>query len=101
MRRSQTLALISFISFFFSSRRRHTRLQGDWSSDVCSSDLRLAIGALKRLVTGGQVHDGQTAGAQERALVPYDALPVGTAVGQRGGHGGDAEIGRASCRERG
>src|SRR5256885_5135006 len=29
------------IFFFFSSRRRHTRLQGDWSSDVCSSDLRL------------------------------------------------------------
>src|SRR3989454_6806781 len=27
------------ICFFFSSRRRHTRLQGDWSSDVCSSDL--------------------------------------------------------------
>src|SRR3989454_11571215 len=27
--------------FFFSSRRRHTRLQGDWSSDVCSSDLPL------------------------------------------------------------
>src|SRR5574341_1888658 len=26
--------------FFFSSRRRHTRLVGDWSSDVCSSDLR-------------------------------------------------------------
>src|SRR5256885_10627292 len=26
-------------SFFFSSRRRHTILQGDWSSDVCSSDL--------------------------------------------------------------
>src|SRR2546430_12815770 len=25
--------------FFFSSRRRHWRLQGDWSSDVCSSDL--------------------------------------------------------------
>src|SRR5256885_17232428 len=28
--------------FFFSSRRRHTRLQGDWSSDVCSSDLHAA-----------------------------------------------------------
>src|SRR5256885_4935369 len=28
------------VVFFFSSRRRHTRLQGDWSSDVCSSDLR-------------------------------------------------------------
>src|SRR5688500_11039871 len=27
------------LTFFFSSRRRHTRLQGDWSSDVCSSDL--------------------------------------------------------------
>src|SRR5256885_11585416 len=28
-----------YARFFFSSRRRHTRLQGDWSSDVCSSDL--------------------------------------------------------------
>src|SRR2546426_5933041 len=30
---------IDHLFFFFSSRRRHTRLQGDWSSDVCSSDL--------------------------------------------------------------
>src|SRR5256885_8040792 len=30
--------------FFFSSRRRHTRLQGDWSSDVCSSDLYADLG---------------------------------------------------------
>src|SRR5256885_11542113 len=29
--------------FFFSSRRRHTRLQGDWSSDVCSSDLVMSM----------------------------------------------------------
>src|SRR5437016_4688491 len=29
--------------FFFSSRRRHTRLVSDWSSDVCSSDLRMAL----------------------------------------------------------
>src|SRR5207248_7476292 len=28
------------VFFFFSSRRRHTRSYGDWSSDVCSSDLR-------------------------------------------------------------
>src|SRR3712207_8419554 len=28
--------------FFFSSRRRHTRYWRDWSSDVCSSDLRRA-----------------------------------------------------------
>src|SRR5699024_12000467 len=27
------------VSFFFSSRRRHTRSKRDWSSDVCSSDL--------------------------------------------------------------
>src|SRR6266487_2170130 len=27
--------------FFFSSRRRHTRWTGDWSSDVCSSDLAI------------------------------------------------------------
>src|SRR5256885_7941433 len=36
--------------FFFSSRRRHTRLQGDWSSDVCSSDLRTRTqGGAKRM----------------------------------------------------
>src|SRR5207248_7837556 len=38
--------------FFFSSRRRHTRSYGDWSSDVCSSDLdvtaALANGAAER-----------------------------------------------------
>src|SRR5438093_9974498 len=28
------------VGFFFSSRRRYTRLVSDWSSDVCSSDLR-------------------------------------------------------------
>src|SRR6266480_2500796 len=31
--------MFNFIFFFFSSRRRHTRLTCDWSSDVCSSDL--------------------------------------------------------------
>src|SRR2546426_12359047 len=35
LRKQKTRSVI----FFFSSRRRHTRLQGDWSSDVCSSDL--------------------------------------------------------------
>src|SRR5262249_59505384 len=30
----------SSMFFFFSSRRRHTRLVSDWSSDVCSSDLK-------------------------------------------------------------
>src|SRR5262249_59851776 len=35
----QNMSLLSLV-FFFSSRRRHTRLVSDWSSDVCSSDLR-------------------------------------------------------------
>src|SRR5699024_11580646 len=38
------------LCFFFSSRRRHTRSKRDWSSDVCSSDLRFA-----RLVLPGTV----------------------------------------------
>src|SRR2546430_7359453 len=33
--------LVKDIGFFFSSRRRHTRFDCDWSSDVCSSDLEV------------------------------------------------------------
>src|SRR2546426_2013808 len=45
--------------FFFSSRRRHTRLQGDWSSDVCSSDLgALAPGQAVRIMTGAPMPRG-------------------------------------------
>src|SRR5438270_3798962 len=32
------------MKFFFSSRRRHTRFDCDWSSDVCSSDLQQVVG---------------------------------------------------------
>src|SRR5699024_12222819 len=39
--------------FFFSSRRRHTRSKRDWSSDVCSSDLR-ALSLFERLIADGQ-----------------------------------------------
>src|SRR2546426_12579329 len=39
------VGLIFIVFFFFSSRRRHTRLQGDWSSDVCSSDLDAVLAA--------------------------------------------------------
>src|SRR2546430_12708203 len=35
--------------FFFSSRRRHTRFDCDWSSDVCSSDLRVFVTAAEAL----------------------------------------------------
>src|ERR1017187_8383138 len=41
--------MIFFFFFFFSSRRRHTRYIGDWSSDVCSSDL----GDLREVRSGG------------------------------------------------
>src|SRR5256885_4430180 len=37
------MTLVVVFLFFFSSRRRHTRLQGDWSSDVCSSDLAAVL----------------------------------------------------------
>src|SRR5208337_561443 len=41
-RRLQSTLTIAEVSvFFFSSRRRHTRYIGDWSSDVCSSDLHV------------------------------------------------------------
>src|SRR5688572_31403786 len=48
--------LYLFIFFFFSSRRRHTRFDCDWSSDVCSSDLATfvvnAIGTAPFVVNG-------------------------------------------------
>src|SRR2546427_2782066 len=45
--------------FFFSSRRRHTRFDCDWSSDVCSSDLKptrepFEMGATSRHIYAGQ-----------------------------------------------
>src|SRR5690348_17949156 len=41
------VSLLSLIFFFFSSRRRHTRWTGDWSSDVCSSDLILDLSKIE------------------------------------------------------
>src|SRR6266481_1211384 len=43
--------------FFFSSRRRHTRWNCDWSSDVCSSDLNNGF-ALLRLADIGETDIG-------------------------------------------
>src|SRR5207248_3679189 len=42
--------------FFFSSRRRHTRSYGDWSSDVCSSDLMLTEAEARQCLTFGAVN---------------------------------------------
>src|SRR5690606_40732481 len=44
--------------FFFSSRRRHTRFSRDWSSDVCSSDLGLHLGA-ENGVDAGEAVEGE------------------------------------------
>src|SRR2546426_10379368 len=51
--------------FFFSSRRRHTRLQGDWSSDVCSSDL------LKTRITSSDGNVESIVYVDERARAIY------------------------------
>src|SRR5439155_8338906 len=61
-------------SFFFSSSRRHTRWPRDWSSDVCSSDLKLAGAGIAGSVLqrGGQVIDGQIARGH-RGRVRLDA----------------------------
>src|SRR5256885_17001440 len=60
--------------FFFSSRRRHTRLQGDWSSDVCSSDLALQAAVAAALV------DALRHARDLLRLVPY-ALQIGDGLG--------------------
>src|SRR5713101_9207294 len=43
--------LVMFVFFFFSSRRRHTRLTCDWSSDVCSSDLDMGAPPARDITT--------------------------------------------------
>src|SRR5690348_17797141 len=45
------LCYLFFFFFFFSSRRRHTRWTGDWSSDVCSSDLSAVDSSIIELST--------------------------------------------------
>src|SRR5947207_1360424 len=47
--------MISYVCFFFSSRRRHTRSLCDWSSDVCSSDLDISKGE-GELIRIGQIN---------------------------------------------
>src|SRR5437879_7629301 len=87
--------LFFLLIFFFSSRRRHTRYIGDWSSDVCSSDLNagkkkvvLELGgnagvivhsdadvsyAAERCVAGGFGYAGQTCISVQRILVERSA----------------------------
>src|SRR5256885_8522036 len=54
--------------FFFSSRRRHTRLQGDWSSDVCSSDLKgFDVDAVRAVRAAGVADLGENYAQELRA----------------------------------
>src|SRR5437016_12472017 len=70
------------VRFFFSSRRRHTRLVSDWSSDVCSSDLDG-----RRL--GQDVEDGKTVflvqrheeAGHDRKVKGHVALVAGAEIG--------------------
>src|SRR5688500_20336151 len=83
--------------FFFSSRRRHTRLQGDWSSDVCSSDLGNAL--LDQRVDHASA-DVVLAEHDDGAGTGLDGLRLDEARGETRRRDGAREIGRASCRER-
>src|SRR2546427_12792536 len=52
--------------FFFSSRRRHTRFDCDWSSDVCSSDLIIA--PISGLIERTKFYEGRLISAQTDLL---------------------------------
>src|SRR5207249_9004676 len=53
--------------FFFSSRRRHTRSKRDWSSDVCSSDLRAgSTPHLEEVCHGNVLHSHQLDGSGDQ-----------------------------------
>src|SRR3989454_11867713 len=94
------------IYFFFSSRRRHTRLQGDWSSDVCSSDLLggtgLGLAITKEFVAlhGGTiaVTDAPEGGALFSVVLPLVAPPASVAPTTATGRDVDA-IARETLEE--
>src|SRR5437868_10676498 len=66
-------SLDRFHIFFFSSRRRHTRSKRDWSSDVCSSDLRASVEARRQ---GEEPPDDGYRGAYVDELAASDEDPV-------------------------
>src|SRR6266571_8999521 len=76
-----------FFCFFFSSRRRHTRLTCDWSSDVCSSDL--CAGSSSAPARANAAAKGSDPLKQRDCLSSESFTPAGEAepVGGRGAHG--------------
>src|SRR2546426_6598607 len=94
----------SDVCFFVSSRRRHTRLQGDWSSDVCSSDLippeaskQLHLGAYRNANTRMLRSLGRDMGFDSIGDWPQ-AAALATYLDRLDRE--NSQIGRASCRER-
>src|SRR2546427_5613099 len=83
--------------FFFSSRRRHTRFDCDWSSDVCSSDLQTLMSEYVR--TGSEPAFRELV-ARYLDLVYSSALRLVGGDAQFAEDVSQTEIGRASCRER-
>src|SRR6266581_1297289 len=67
-------ARILLAVFFFSSRRRHTRWTGDWSSDVCSSDLESMTNWTEKKAFGASNWEGRRSNSLPCLVVP-DALP--------------------------
>src|SRR5206468_4819020 len=59
-----------FFFFFFSSRRRHTRSDRDWSSDVCSSDLRNSLAD-----SLGVLHSSRRSAKGVSETVPLESEP--------------------------
>src|SRR5256885_10001731 len=84
--------------FFFSSRRRHTRLQGDWSSDVCSSDLKPGDEYFSG--AGGLTGSTQDYLAFAQMLLNGGQLNGTRLLSRKTVELMTSEIGRASCRER-
>src|SRR5205807_6527281 len=80
--------------FFFTRRRRHTRLQGDWSSDVCSSDLVLAAEGIRFTILALHLVRRENREADALGGQHVERLVVHSRLGQ------PHEIGRASCRDR-
>src|SRR5205085_5957220 len=92
------------MSFFFSSRRRHTRFDCDWSSDVslpiCSRDLAiLAVQGPRARERFTQAFP-HTAEATQ-ALSPFTGALAGEMMIARTGYTGEDEIGRAAGRDAG
>src|SRR2546421_9316715 len=89
------------IFFFFSSRRRHTRSDRDWSSDVCSSDLLpdyVIFGQPVTLTFTVRQHGVTRLSGLKPSIEARSGDVTTTASASPGRETG--QIGRASCRER-